>query len=249
MFDKHKTISYNTTPLSEALGTFAGGVNTSPQTQPQSSEPTYPVDDTPINSHSSIMIIPDFISEEDCQFLVNYADDKTAVDLSVFDAEKANQTGKLEWETDKKVRDTQSVEYDADLAVTFNKLIGHAVSTYINQFYNINLQSAEAVQFLKYGVGGHYTPHIDGEALWHNKDSNTLEWRKNIERDISILIYLNNEYEGGDLVFPNQSITLNPKAGMLVAFPSNHNFLHGVMPVTKGTRYALVSWASLATPE
>jgi predicted 2-oxoglutarate/Fe(II)-dependent dioxygenase YbiX len=194
------------------------------------------------------MIIPNFISAEDCKFLTNYADDKTAVDLSVFDAEKANQTGKLEWETDKNVRDTQSVEYDSAIADTFNKMIGHAVSNFINPYYDINLQSAEAVQYLKYGVGGHYSPHIDGEALWHNKETNTLEWRKNIERDISILVYLNNEYEGGELVFPNQHITLNPKAGMLVAFPSNHNFLHGVMPVTKGTRYALVSWASLETP-
>jgi len=33
-----------------------------------------------------------------------------------------------------------------------------------------------------------------------------------------------------------------------VAFPSTHHFLHGVNPVTKGTRYAIVNWFSLGKP-
>jgi predicted 2-oxoglutarate/Fe(II)-dependent dioxygenase YbiX len=239
---------YNTTPLTPAVEFFSGkSFGHEEEAAPvvrHDTPPTPPPYDTPVNSHSSIMIIPNFLSAEDCRFLVNYAEDKIATDLSVFDPEKANSSKTLEWSTDKETRNTQMVEYDESLASTFTNLIAHAVKTHINPYFNIELQSAEQVQFLKYGVGGHYKPHPDGEALWHEKDTNRLVWKKNIERDISILIYLNSEYEGGQLIFPDQHITLNPKPGMLVAFPSTHCFMHGVTPVTSGVRYALVSWAS-----
>lgn len=140
------------------------------------------------------------------------------------------------------------VQYEDDLRNDLVEAIRHAVVNFINPYFSVQVQSAEPPQLLKYVVGGHYDVHPDGEALWFNKDENKLEWKKNIDRDISILIYLNDEYEGGQLVFPNQHITLNPKPGMLVAFPSSHHFMHGVTPITKGTRYAIVTWASL-TPQ
>lgn len=48
----------------------------------------------------------------------------------------------------------------------------------------------------------------------------------------------------GTFVFPNLCVRLRPKAGMLVAFPSDHRFLHGVEPVTSGERYAIAGWAA-----
>jgi len=32
---------------------------------------------------------------------------------------------------------------------------------------------------------------------------------------------------------------------MLVCFPSNHHYKHGVEPVTKGQRYSIVCWATV----
>ena len=32
---------------------------------------------------------------------------------------------------------------------------------------------------------------------------------------------------------------------MLIAFPSTHEYLHGVEPVTKGHRYAMVCWGTI----
>lgn len=62
-------------------------------------------------------------------------------------------------------------------------------------------------------------------------------------RKISISINLNDGYEGGELVFFSDALTkLKMPRGMSIAFPS---FLsHKVMPVTKGERWALVSWIS-----
>ena len=66
-----------------------------------------------------------------------------------------------------------------------------------------------------------------------------------MDRDISIIFFLNDEFEGGDLVFPELRIRIKPEPGMLVCFPSNHHYLHGVEPVTKGHRYSIVTWATV----
>lgn len=231
----------NTTPLTPAKDFFNSGGGESAHT----SAPTPPEYDTPPNTHQQILIMPEFINPDVCKALCDYADDRNAPDLSVFDADATNETNETKFAVDKSVRDTQMVEYDEDLGKQFNEVIGKAVHDIINPYYNIDVKSAEAVQFLKYGVGGKYDVHIDAESLWHVKSENRLVWKKSMDRDISILIYLNDDYEGGELVFPNQHITVKPKTGMMIAFPSDHHFPHGVVPVTKGTRYALVTWASL----
>jgi len=59
---------------------------------------------------------------------------------------------------------------------------------------------------------------------------------------LSILGSLNDDYEGGELVFW-ESETIKLKAGSIMIFPSNFMYPHKVMPVTKGTRYSYVSWA------
>ena len=59
---------------------------------------------------------------------------------------------------------------------------------------------------------------------------------------LSILGSLNDEYEGGELVFW-ESEAIELKTGSIMIFPSNFMYPHKVMPVTKGTRYSYVSWA------
>ena len=59
---------------------------------------------------------------------------------------------------------------------------------------------------------------------------------------LSILGAINDDYEGGELVFwESEKIAL--KAGQIMIFPSNFMYPHKVLPVTKGTRYSYVSWA------
>jgi predicted 2-oxoglutarate/Fe(II)-dependent dioxygenase YbiX len=59
---------------------------------------------------------------------------------------------------------------------------------------------------------------------------------------ISIIGALNDNYEGGELIFfDNHKIDL--KAGDVVVFPSNFLYPHRVDKVTKGTRYSYAAWA------
>ena len=58
---------------------------------------------------------------------------------------------------------------------------------------------------------------------------------------LTVLTFLNDNYEGGELVF-FQDKKIKPKQGSSLVFPSNFLFPHRVEPVTKGTRYSFVNW-------
>jgi predicted 2-oxoglutarate/Fe(II)-dependent dioxygenase YbiX len=88
------------------------------------------------------------------------------------------------------------------------------------------------IDLLKYDVGGKYEIHTD-----HFSTS---------PRHLSIIINLNDDYEGGDLVFTDQQEKevkrLKLGKGSIVFFPSNFMYPHGIQPITKGTRYSIVAW-------
>jgi predicted 2-oxoglutarate/Fe(II)-dependent dioxygenase YbiX len=114
----------------------------------------------------------------------------------------------------------------------------------VTEFYNNQLvhkykqpiKHIEPPQFLHYTTGGKYDVHNDSEDIVDG------HLKRVCERDLSILIYLNDDYEGGELEFPDWGIKLKPKAGTVLCFPSYIEFSHKVHPVTKGERFNLVSW-------
>lgn len=57
--------------------------------------------------------------------------------------------------------------------------------------------------------------------------------------DIAGLFYINDDYEGGELYFPNQGIQFKPKAGAAYFFPGDMNFIHGVSEIKSGIRYTV----------
>jgi predicted 2-oxoglutarate/Fe(II)-dependent dioxygenase YbiX len=74
---------------------------------------------------------------------------------------------------------------------------------------------------------------------------NPLHWDNYVEdgeEDISALLYLNEDFEGGELFFPNQNIRIKPESGMLVFFNGTEDYHHTVEVVTKGRREALVGF-------
>jgi predicted 2-oxoglutarate/Fe(II)-dependent dioxygenase YbiX len=195
------------------------------------------------NLLQNILIHPNIINDQGIEAIRRLISASRRDDLQVFDPQKTNETGNTEWTTDKKVRDTQHVELQP-IMPQISLLLKKIVTETINPYYGFEIKEAEQPQLLCYGVGGHYHPHVDAEGIWSNPDG-SKEWRKNVDRDLSVLIYLNDDYEGGNLVFPELHISIKPKKGMLVAFPSTHHYLHGVEPVTKGERFAIVTWMTV----
>jgi predicted 2-oxoglutarate/Fe(II)-dependent dioxygenase YbiX len=91
-----------------------------------------------------------------------------------------------------------------------------------------NIYFAEGFNLLRYQGGEHYDAHYDGGT--------------STKRSVSPILYLNDDYEGGEIEFVNFGIKIKPKAGQLFLFPSSYPYRHIAHPVTKGTKYALVTW-------
>lgn len=89
------------------------------------------------------------------------------------------------------------------------------------------------------GVGGCHARHADNRR--RDEDG---RWVPNHtpNRDFSALFYLNDGFEGGELLFETQGITVKPRTGLFVAFPSDERFIHEVTPVVAGRRYSLALW-------
>ena len=196
------------------------------------------------NLLTNILIAPNVISKEGVAFIIEHAKRQKKVDLSVFDPEQSNKSKDTKFSVDKKVRDTQMIDLE-DIASEIIDLFRNVVTNVINPFYEFEVNDSELPQLLHYGVDGHYMPHCDGESLWEPPGNEPLIWRKSTDRDLSTVLFLNDNFEGGDFVFPELRVRVRPEPGMLVCFPSTHEYLHGVEPVTKGTRYSIVNWMTV----
>nr|XP_014349216.1 PREDICTED: prolyl 3-hydroxylase 3 [Latimeria chalumnae] len=73
-----------------------------------------------------------------------------------------------------------------------------------------------------------------------------------IYRDLSGILYLNEDFEGGSFFFTDRdaktvTAEVQPKCGRLVAFTSGGENPHGVRAVTRGHRYAIALWFTLSS--
>jgi len=93
--------------------------------------------------------------------------------------------------------------------------------------------------------GDSHVAHADNERREHGR------WVPNHtpNRDYTGLAYLNDDFTGGELVFPDLDIVIVPKPGLLVGFPSNHKFVHAVPKVLSGKRYSLPVWFTVNSAE
>lgn len=112
-------------------------------------------------------------------------------------------------------------------------LLKKYIEIYNRPYFESHLPTITAMQILKYKPGGFYKWHTD-----HFFDK---------PRTLSCILFLNNDYEGGNLCFKEQGDTkenvIETKPNRLIIWPSNFLYPHTVKPITKGTRYSVVSWA------
>lgn len=94
--------------------------------------------------------------------------------------------------------------------------------------YSISLKSHQPYKILKYEKGGEFDLHSDdGGGTF---------------RRVSTVYYINDDYLGGEISFPDFNIKIKPEAGDFLMFPSSFAYKHKVFPITEGIRYSIASW-------
>lgn len=131
------------------------------------------------------------------------------------------------------------IEID-DLHEKILKTINNLVS-----LKNFQVEKNENIQFTKYEIGDYFDWHID---TIYDSDNST-ENVKN--RTYSIVIQLNDEYEGGNFLYEDTNTkeinVLKKEKGSIFLF--NSSIKHKVDIITKGVRYSLVIWLKLKQKE
>jgi predicted 2-oxoglutarate/Fe(II)-dependent dioxygenase YbiX len=117
-----------------------------------------------------------------------------------------------------------------------------AYQNYVCGHFRQALAWFEDPVILRYGAGGEYLPHADA----YNWSPEEKAWRRVVDRDFSLLIYLNDDFDGGALEFKYLDYTVKPRTGLLVAFPSDWRYAHAAHPVKKGRKLSVVSFAAAA---
>ena len=114
--------------------------------------------------------------------------------------------------------------------------------------YNFPIENAEPLQVVKYEPGGFYNDHHDSCC---DKDSKCDDFvKKSGQRVLTVLVYLNDDFEGGGTQFSEiKKIIKPPKYGGIVFRPlaDNSNMchplgLHRGMPVESGIKYVCNLW-------
>lgn len=78
-----------------------------------------------------------------------------------------------------------------------------------------------------------------GESQEEHADKETVDGKvvTVAENDIASLIYLNDNYVGGEIYFPIQGLEIKMKAGDAIFFPGDNKYLHGVKKIISGYRF------------
>jgi len=181
-----------------------------------------------------------FLSDDVADKLVGYAEKQsTASDLAIFTEsdEGAQESLSTVVNSDRvtsriELGEKQSI-IDKWIADVFYKLLAKHVGKKIRSFTTPDL--------MRYTRGGYYKAHSDADIF----DPKMGIWKKVLDRDYSLLLYLNNDFEGGAVRFEHFNYTFFPEKGDLLIFPSDYLYLHEALLVTAGVRYVIVSWANV----
>jgi hypothetical protein len=191
------------------------------------------------NINNKINIIENFISKDTCEFLINVLKKHTvedpkrkgfhiALNLDHFAALSILDKSEL----------FERKDDEFNLAAKKIEEIINNITKEVSKFYNIEY-ILKTFCYTKMDVGTKNRIHADNKYI--DFDGNIKDRTSEIE-DRSVLLYLNDDYEGGNLEFPNQNISLKPKTGTLVFFEGNEDTIHGVSEVLSGERINLISF-------
>lgn len=103
-----------------------------------------------------------------------------------------------------------------------------AIQKYNEMFPEAKIEQDSGYQILRYNEGQFYTQHTDSF--------------KAQPRAVSCSFALNDDFDGGGFAFFNNEYFYRSKKGSALMFPSNFMYPHEILPVTKGTRYSIITW-------
>jgi predicted 2-oxoglutarate/Fe(II)-dependent dioxygenase YbiX len=193
---------------------------------------------TKIQHTPKIWTIEHFLSEQECQNLIIFSENKSYQEATVSLKSGATMM--------KNIRNNDRLIYeDAQLAQKYWQKLKDFCPKFINEIVKEETQNYQAFglnplfRFYKYESNQRFKKHIDGRVKLETEGQKQ-------ESRITFMIYLNEDFEGGHTIFDYknekgelQVIEIQPKTGTALCFV--HEIKHEGKSVPKGIKYVLRS--------
>jgi hypothetical protein len=115
-----------------------------------------------------------------------------------------------------------------------------------------NSNSHDTIKDIKSRVNSFFDNTFYVQIIRHlNKTTKRTTWHKHYDAEYpgieyGVIIYLNDDFEGGELFYPNLNYLYKPKSGDIVIHPATEEYTHEVYPVVSGERYTLTTFVRKA---
>jgi hypothetical protein len=177
-----------------------------------------------INYKNNIVVFENFLSKEECDAIIKYWDHSV-------------KNNKLDW---KKIGFYGSSAanlpvgddmVDFGLPMDFVESLSARMKEVGEIARGSGLKPIGVPHAQIWATGGFTNPHSDNSTNGEYNEFERSKW--------STFLYLNDNFEGGELYFPDHNISIKPKAGLLAAFDGGHTNQHGVTLITSGERFTI----------
>lgn len=163
-------------------------------------------------------IVEGFFTPEECKGFIDFSE-KQGYEESLI----RTREGEV---MNKEIRDNDRVIWDnPQIAEQIWGMVKDMLPADIDGYEPLGLN--ERFRFYRYKDGQQFKPHVDGS--FRRSETETSK--------ITLLIYLNEDFEGGNTTLVLEGEEIEPKEGMLFLF--EHRIMHCGRPVTEGTKYVL----------
>ena len=176
---------------------------------------------------------PNILSPKLCNQIIKYYESTGEFEKSTYSTDSG-----LSSKTEERVRmDEQWITRKEKGGLYGDLLSGFkiALQKYSELYPNVVIQHSTPFRLNRYSApGGFMVRHIDNIHHSHGQRYGFPH--------ITMLMFMSDDYKGGELDLCDGLYVKKPKTGTCVVFPSNFMYPHEVKPVTEGTRYTVMVW-------
>ena len=176
----------------------------------------YRIGDSPEN----IKVVQNFITKEEIDYLLNNIETRPSI---TFVSQKDHDGNAL----------THMTKYNGILDTY--RIVERCIEA-ISDAYGIAKEKIQVKQdtlsVVKWTEGTYLDLHVDD--LGYVTDNH-----------LPVHIYLNDNYEGGEIKFATHDLSFKPNVGEFIVFPGNMHYPHEVTKVLSGVRYTLPIWFTI----
>ncbi|NBU34028.1 2OG-Fe(II) oxygenase [bacterium] len=188
-------------------------------------------------SEEIVFEYPNFLTHNECDRIIQLSTEAGLHKSQVYTSEKDNQD------------DQHRVSEQCWLDNSVDHLI-LKISQKAAEISGKPISHQETLQVVKYPQGGFFNPHYDpcvGDIEFCKRMN-----EKGGPRYMTLLVYLNDDYEGGETAFPKLDKSVKPQKGKAVVFFNTdnegkilENSMHGGNPVSNGNKWICNKWVRM----